>query len=193
VQLTLVTERVAAMLGETVHPQGAFAVVELPRPELPAALGTTPSLVAVLCGVTDPGNAGTVIRSADAAGADAVVLTAGSVDPYGGKCVRATAGSLFHLPVVTDVSIETAVSVVRERGMTVLAAVVDGEDLFTLDEVLSGPVAWLFGSEAHGLGSGAVALADTQVRVPMSDRTESLNLASAAAVCLFASARARRG
>lgn len=192
VAVTVVTDRVADSLGDTVHPQGVFAVVDIPRTDLAAGFGTDPDLVAVLCAVADPGNAGTVIRTADAAGADAVVLTKDSVDPYGGKCIRATAGSLFHLPVVTDVAVQEAVTAARDRGMTVLAAALDGRDLFELDEPLARPTAWLFGGEAHGLDASTLALADERVRVPMSGRTESLNLASAAAVCLYASARARR-
>ena len=153
-----------------------------------------PALVTVLCGVADPGNAGTVIRTSDAAGADAVVLTRGSVDPYGGKCVRATAGSLFHLPVVTGVSPGPTVAALREAGLTVFAAALDGTDLETIPTAeLGRPTAWLFGSEAHGLDPATAAAADRQVRVPIHGRAESLNLAAAAAVCLYASARAQRG
>jgi TrmH family RNA methyltransferase len=151
-----------------------------------------PRLVAVLHGVADPGNAGTVIRTADAAGADAVVLTAGSVDPYTGKCVRASAGSLFHLPVVTGVEADNAFPLLRATGLTVLATAADGtDDLDRLadDGGLVGPVAWVFGNEAHGLPTDVLAAADRTVRIPIRGRAESLNLATAAAVCLFATAR----
>jgi len=149
----------------------------------------------VLEAVNDPGNAGTVIRTADAAGADAVVLTDGSTDPHGGKCVRATAGSLWHLPVVSGAPLEQAVQALRAAGLTVLATTGAGEhdldDLQDRDQ-LSGPTAWLLGSEAAGLSEQALALADRTVRIPLHGAAESLNLATAAAVCLYASARAQR-
>jgi TrmH family RNA methyltransferase len=143
----------------------------------------------MLCGVADPGKAGTVIRTADAAGADAVVLTRGSTDPFSGKCVRASAGSLFHLPVVTGVTVAPTVTALRNAGLTVLATTLDGDSIEELDDVLTGPVAWLFGNEAHGLDPDVVAAADRAVRVPIRGRAESLNLAAAAAVCLYTTAR----
>jgi TrmH family RNA methyltransferase len=165
--------------------------VQQPRHRLETVLSGEPRLVAMLCGVSDPGNAGTVIRTADAAGADAVVLTRGSTDPYSGKCVRASAGSLFHLPVVTGVSIAPTVTALHDAGLTVLATTLDGDSIDDLDDVLSGPVAWLFGNEAHGLDEAAVAAADRRVRVPIRGRAESLNLAAAAAVCLYSAVRAQ--
>jgi len=194
------TEEVLAEMADTVTPQGLVAVCRPVDVPLPAVLARRPRLVAVLAEVRDPGNAGTVLRAADAAGADAVVLTAGSVDPYNPKCVRATAGSLFHLDVVTGVGLPEAVAGLRGAGAAVLAA--DGEGAEDLDDladaahegrgVLAGPVAWVFGTEATGLPPAARALADAVVRVPLHGRAESLNLATAAAVCLYAAARAHR-
>jgi TrmH family RNA methyltransferase len=188
----LVDERVARTLGDTETPQGVVAVVGQPRHRLGDLLRGQPRLLAMLCGVADPGNAGTVIRTADAAGADGVVLTRGSTDPYAGKCVRASAGSLFHLPVVTGVTVAPTVDALHEAGLTVLATTVEGDPIDEIDDVLAGPVAWLFGNEAHGLPADAVSAADRVVRVPIHGRAESLNLAAAAAVCLYASARAQR-
>jgi TrmH family RNA methyltransferase len=149
----------------------------------------------VLAGISDPGNAGTVLRTADAAGANAVVFPDGSVDPYNGKCVRASAGSLFHVDLVRGGSAEEAVTRLRGTGMTALAAdahaAVDLED-YADGGGLDGRTAWLFGSEAHGLPPALADLADTRVRVPVYGLAESLNLAAAAAVCLYASARAHR-
>jgi RNA methyltransferase, TrmH family len=184
----------AAMAG-TVTPQGVLGVASLVDVPLATALAGTPRLVAVLEQVADPGNAGTVVRTADAAGADAVVLTEGSVDPHNGKVVRASAGSLFHLPVVSGAPLEQAVAAARDRGLQVLATTGAGDD--DLDDLLDGgvlgrPTAWLLGNEAAGLSEGALALADRTVRVPLRGRAESLNLAVAAAVCLYASARAQR-
>jgi TrmH family RNA methyltransferase len=190
--VTLVSDRVAAALGDTRRPQGVVAVVGTPHHDLGAVVARAPGLVVVLAEVADPGNAGTVIRTADAAGADAVVLTRGSVDPYGGKCVRASAGSLFHLPVVTGVTLDAAIAVLRQGGLTVLATTLDGEDIDEVDLQLRAPVAWLFGNEAHGLPVGSTAAADRVIRIPIHGRAESLNLAAAAAVCLYATMRARR-
>jgi RNA methyltransferase, TrmH family len=154
-----------------------------------------PLLVTLLANVRDPGNAGTVLRTADAAGVRAVVFADASVDPYNGKCVRASAGSLFHLPVVAGVRLEEAVAAMRGAGLRILAA--DGRAGRSLDDPdvqarLGEPTAWMFGNEAWGLPPDLVALADEPVAVPIYGQAESLNLAAAAAVCLYASARAQR-
>ena len=182
-------------LAQTVTPQGLLAVcgfVDVPLAEVARA---APALVALLANVRDPGNAGTVLRTADAAGAHAVVFADASVDPYNGKCVRASAGSLFHLPVVAGTRLEEAVVTLREAGLRIVAA--DGRAGRSLDDPevrarLAGPTAWMFGNEAWGLPPELVALADEPVAVPIYGRAESLNLAAAAAVCLYASARAQQ-
>jgi signal transduction histidine kinase len=156
---------------------------DLPEPE---------GCVALLHAVRDPGNAGTVLRSADAAGADALVFSAGSVDVYNSKTVRASAGSLFHVPIVRGADTPTAIAALRGRGFRILAMDARGRvDLF--DQDLSRPVAFVFGNEAWGLPGDIASLADGTVRVPISGRAESLNLAAAATVCLFEWARRRRG
>jgi TrmH family RNA methyltransferase len=182
-------------LAQTVTPQGLLALcgfVDVPLAEITK---TTLRLVALLANVRDPGNAGTVLRTADAAGAHAVVFADASVDPYNGKCVRASAGSLFHLPVVAAAGLEEAVSALRQAGLRIVAA--DGRAGRPLDDPevqarLAEPTAWMFGNEAWGLPPELVALADEPVAVPIYGRAESLNLAAAAAVCLYASARAQR-
>lgn len=183
--------------------QGLVAVAVLVPAGLGDVLAAGPTLVAVLAHVRDPGNAGTVLRAADAAGADAVLLTRSSVDVHNPKAVRSTAGSLFHLPVVTGLDAGPAVQELRAAGLAVLAA--DGAGDHDLDDLLdvagqapagtpdlARPTAWVFGNEAWGLSEEDRALADAVVRVPIRGRAESLNLATAAAVCLFASARAHR-
>jgi len=148
-------------------------------------------LLAALSQVRDPGNAGTVVRAADAAGADGVLLSAGSVDVHNPKVVRSTAGSLFHLPVATDVDLAEVAHAARDRGLQVLAADGGGTtDLYQAD--LARPTLWVFGNEAHGLGTAERELADAVVRIPIHGRAESLNLAMAATVCLYSSARAQR-
>ena len=193
-----VTDRAAESLSETVTPQGLVAVCDLLVVPLGTALAGPPTLVAVLAGVADPGNAGTVIRVADAAGAAAVLLAGDTVDPHNGKAVRASTGSVFHLPVARDRDVAAVLDACRAAGLTLLAADAHGElDLHGPDApaVLAGPTAWLFGGEAHGLTPQLAAVADHRVRVPIHGRAESLNLATAAAVCLYASAqhRSRRG
>jgi RNA methyltransferase, TrmH family len=191
----LVSGEVMASLAQTVTPQGLVAVCGLPHRDLGDVLATSPRLIAVLAHARDPGNAGTVIRTADAAGADAVLLTGDSVDPYNGKCVRASAGSLFHLPVCMGGDPAVDLPALRAAGLSVLAA--DGGGTLDLDEadergLLAGPTAWVFGNEAWGLPATTLELADHVVRVPIHGRAESLNLATAAAVCLYASARSQR-
>ncbi len=190
-----VGDEVMASMAQTVTPQGMVAVCSFLDRGVDDVAAAKPSLVAVLAHVRDPGNAGTVIRAADAAGADALVLTTDSVDPYNGKCVRATAGSLFHLPIALGRDAPYTIAALRAPGLTVLAA--DGAGDLDLDEaidsgLLAGRTAWIFGNEAWGLPPETSGLADHIVRVPIYGRAESLNLATAAAVCLYASARAQR-
>jgi RNA methyltransferase, TrmH family len=183
-------------LAQTVTPQGLLAVCDFVDVPLASITGESqPQLVALLANVRDPGNAGTVLRTADAAGAHAVVFADASVDPYNGKCVRASAGSLFHLPVVAATGLEEAIGTLRQAGLRIVAA--DGRAGRSLDDPavqdrLAEPTAWMFGNEAWGLPPELVALADEPVAVPVYGRAESLNLAAAAAVCLYASARAQR-
>ncbi|WP_422632013.1 TrmH family RNA methyltransferase [Pseudokineococcus basanitobsidens] len=194
------TAEVLAEMADTVTPQGLVAVCRPVDVPLATALARRPALVAVLAEVRDPGNAGAVLRAADAAGAGAVVLSAGSVDVHNPKCVRSTAGSLFHVDVVVGADLGETVASLRACGAAVLAA--DGDGPADLDDLadeaerrtgpLAGPVAWLFGTEAQGLSAEQRALADAVVRVPIHGRAESLNLATAATVCLYAAARAHR-
>lgn len=189
------SDAVLAEVSQTVTPQGLVGVCRFLDSPFEDILAAGPRLVAVLANVRDPGNAGTVLRCADAAGADAVVLTDASVDLYNPKSVRASVGSHFHLPVAVGVPVEKAVQGLKDAGVRVLAA--DGAGDHDLDDELDGgtmggPTAWIFGNEAWGLPEETRALADAVVRVPIHGKAESLNLATAAAVCLYASARAQR-
>jgi TrmH family RNA methyltransferase len=185
----MVTERAAKALSDTVTPVGLVAVCEVPQTTLTEVLAGGPRLVAVAVGISEPGNAGTLIRLADAMGSDAVVLAGNSVDPYNGKCLRASAGSIFAVPVLAEPDTAGLVATLRESGIAVLATVLDGD--VDLDDVtLDVPTAWLFGPEAHGLPADVAAAADGRVRIPMRGNAESLNVAAAAAICLYASSRA---
>ncbi|MBU9765398.1 RNA methyltransferase [Mycobacterium sp. TNTM28] len=188
----VVTERAAKALSDTVTPVGLVAVCRLPAVSLDEVLGAAPRLIAVPVQISEPGNAGTLIRTADAMGADAVVLAGHSVDPYNSKCLRASAGSIFSLPVVSEPDAAATVARLQAAGLQVLATTIDGE--ISLDHVdLAPPTAWLFGPEAHGLPTELAAAADHRVHIPMPGQSESLNIASAASICLYQSARAHRG
>ena len=221
-RLTLVDDRALAVLSDSVTPAGLVAVCSFVDVPLATALDTSldtgldagpdaspdtspdttldaagsrgrrAALVALCAEVRDPGNAGTLVRTADALGVDAVVLAGQSVDLYNPKTVRASVGSVFHLPVATEPDPAHAVRTAQEAGLRVLAA--DGAGEVLLDdagELLDGPTAWLFGNEAHGLPEALTALADHRVRIRIRGGAESLNLATAAAICLHESARRR--
>jgi RNA methyltransferase, TrmH family len=186
VEVVHVSPDVMAKLTSTVTPQGLVGVagfVDVGMDAVPES-----GCVALLHEVRDPGNAGTVLRSSDAAGASAVVFTETSVDLYNPKTVRASAGSVFHLPVVRGVPTADAISRLHDRGFRVLAMDSRGsQDLYSSD--LSEPVAFVFGNEARGLPDVVTGLTDGSVRVPHAGAAESLNLAAAASVCLFEWAR----
>lgn len=195
IRIVAVTDRALAGLSEAVTPQGIVAQCATMDRSVVDVLAPPVSLVAVPVEVRDPGNAGTIVRCADAAGADAVVFAGDSVDVYNSKTVRATAGSIFHVPVAVAPDPARLVRRLSGAGLTVIAT--EGEAGADLDEaidtgVLTRPTAWLFGNEAHGLPDDVAALADLRVRIPIRGLAESLNLSTAAAICLFASARAHR-
>ncbi|WP_330473004.1 TrmH family RNA methyltransferase [Terrabacter sp. C0L_2] len=188
-----VTPEVLAAMCDTESPQGIAAVcrvLDLPLHDLLADLPSR-ALVCVLTNVRDPGNAGTVIRGADAAGADAVIVSDASVDVYNSKVVRSTVGSLWHVPISVGGAVPDILRALRERGVRLLAA--DGAGTTLLhDADLSGSHAWVMGNEAWGLPQEVRDACDDVVRVPIHGHAESLNLAMAATICLYASAEARR-
>jgi len=189
-----VTEAVIEAMADTVTPQGIVAVCRQFPTSVKDILGAEPKLIAILEEVRDPGNAGTIIRAADAAGADAVILTGRSVDLYNPKVVRATTGSLFHMPVAVGVELETVIERAKAAGLQVIAADIKGADLLAARKAgaLAAPTAWLFGNEARGLSDEHYALADWVITVPIYGHAESMNLATAASVCLYESAFAQR-
>jgi len=192
-EVEFVTEQVLDAMADTVTPQGIVAVCRQFPTSLKDIFSDAPRLIAILEEVRDPGNAGTIIRAADAAGADAVILTGRSVDPYNPKVVRATTGSLFHIPVAVGVELDTVIDRARAAGIRVLAADIKGDDLLAArrEGLLAGPTAWLFGNEARGLSDEHYALADGAIAVPVYGHAESMNLATAASVCLYESAFAQ--
>lgn len=181
-------------LSDTVTPAGVVATCRLPQHNLDEVLSIGAALVVVAVDISDPGNAGTLIRLADAMGTDAVVFAGEAVDPYNGKCVRSSAGSIVDIPVVCEQDTAGVVAKLSSAGLQVFATTLNGSDL-SLDEaepLLASPTAWVFGPEARGLSPAIAELADRRVRIPMSGSAESLNVATAAAICLYQSARAQR-
>ncbi|MCW2796612.1 RNA methyltransferase [Nocardioides sp.] len=190
---TLVDDRALASLSDSVTPAGVVALCRFLDRPLEHVLHRAARLVTICADVRDPGNAGTVVRTSDAAGADLMVFAGSSVDAYNPKTVRASVGSIFHLPIAVEADPGHAVRIAQEAGLLVLAADGAGEvDLYEADQLLARPTAWLFGNEAWGLPAELADLADHRVRIPIHGRAESLNLSTAAALCLYASARAQR-
>lgn len=194
IDVEFVTEQVLAAMADTVTPQGLVAVSRQTPTSLREIFAGSPRLIAICEEVRDPGNLGTIIRAADAAGADAVVLTGRTVDPFNPKVVRSTTGSLFHLPISVGGELGDVIERAHGAALDVVAADVKGDDLLSAraSGALARPTAWLFGNEARGLTDDALALADTALKVPIFGRAESLNLATAASVCLYESAFAQR-
>ena len=189
-----VDDRAMKALSETVTPAGLVAVCRLPASRLEDILAEEPALIVVAVDISDPGNAGTLIRLADAMGVAAVVFAGDAVDPYNGKCVRSSAGSIFAVPVCSEPDTAALIERLRAAGLQILATTLTGE--LSLDDaqpVLAARTAWLFGPESRGLSDEVAGQADRRVVIPMSDRVDSLNVAAAAAICLYQSARALRG
>ena len=189
VPVTLVDDAVLARLADAVTPQGIVAVARSRTVPLSEVAGT--GVLVVLDRVADPGNAGTILRSADALGAAGVVLTAGSVDVFGPKAIRAAVGSTYHLGIVTGVTLDEVARVCREAGQRIVGLDAGGGELLEQLAVLSGPLALVLGNEAHGLDAGADGLLDATVAIPLHPRAESLNVAAAAAIAIHAAVRGR--
>jgi TrmH family RNA methyltransferase len=184
-----------AGLAGTVTPQGIAAVCDVVDVPLSESLAPSARLVVLCDQVRDPGNLGTVIRCADAFGADAVLVSTDSVDLYNPKTVRATTGSLFHLPITVGVDVSAAVAAARGSGLRTYGA--DGAAQLSVDDLaasgdLGRPALWVFGNEAWGLTPEHAALLDAIVALPMYGRAESLNLSTAAAIVLYTTATAQR-
>jgi len=187
-----VSEKTMGRISDTRTPQGVIAVLRQFDIQLADLVATHPRLVVLLDRIQDPGNAGTVLRAADASGADSVIFSKGSVDLYNPKLVRSTAGSLLHVPAATDVDALSAIASLKAAGMQVFAASGAGESLTDIDaDVLSKPTAWVFGNEASGVAPAVIEACDKTVAIPIYGSAESLNLSTAAAICVYTSAFAQ--
>lgn len=188
VPIVEVSEAVMEKICDTKTPQGVVSVVSQIDLSLEELIASKPRLIAILDQARDPGNAGTVLRAADAAGADGVIFTADSVDVYNPKVVRSTAGSILHLPFVQNAKPAELAAALKAAGIQVFATAANGTPITSLGKKLSEPTAWIFGNEAHGVSAELMELADEVVSLPIYGSAESLNLATAASVCLYASA-----
>lgn len=183
-----VSASVLKSLSDAVTPQGAVAIARSPL--IPAPAVSSWDLVLVLDEVRDPGNAGTLLRAAVAAGASAVIFTEGSVDPTNPKTVRASAGALFRIPVASGAGLEQVAELAHGAGATMVGAAAEAErSLYGTD--LSGPLALVVGNEAHGLSGDRRSLLDETVSIPMPGPQESLNVSIAGALVLFEAVRQR--
>lgn len=189
-EIVICTEAVIDQFSSTVSPQGMTAIVRMWDQDPSKLFESETRLVVALTAVRDPGNAGSVIRVADAAGANGVVMSNDSVDLFNPKVVRASVGSIFHLPISIGQGLSQTISAAREAGMQVLAADANGVSLYGGVD-LAKPTLWVFGNEAWGIPAEVLELVDEVVSIPIYGQAESLNLATASAVCLYASAQAQ--
>lgn len=185
------SQRIINSLTEVESPQGIIGVIEEKRSGLSDILSSGKDLVVILEGVQDPGNLGTIIRTADAVSCAGVIVSKGTVDPFNQKTLRASMGSIFHIPVVASKNLEETINKLKANGFCVTAWAADGkESLF--DEDLKKKNAFIFGSEGKGLSRSVTALADRKVRIPMPGRAESLNVAVSSSVVLYEAIRQRK-
>lgn len=193
--VSLIDDSAARSLSETVTTTGLFAVCDTSAvsTSLEEAIeaGKQAGCLVIPVECNDPGNVGTIVRMTDALGAGAVILAGDSVDPLNSKAVRSSAGSVFHTAVARERDIDVVMEKVREAGFTTLATAMDGTLTLGVDALPDGPVAWLFGNEAHGLSEEITASAGASVSIPIKGEAESLNLATAAAMCLWETVRGK--
>jgi RNA methyltransferase, TrmH family len=186
----LTTPEIVEAISDTTTPQGVVGVVGAPRFSLVEAMRAA-TLVVVLADVRDPGNAGTLVRAAAAAGADAIVFTTGSVDAFHPKTVRASAGALFRAPVIVDVDPDEATGHLRSMGIDLIG--LDARSPEAVDAAdLTVPLAFVVGNESWGLAPERRSLVDRTVSIPMPGGMESLNAGVAGAIALFEAVRQRR-
>ena len=187
IKLVCVNENVMKKIADTETPQGIIAVCKMRQPKLETLLAGGKMLL-VLDRVGDPGNIGTMLRTADAAGIGGLVLLKGCADIYAPKTVRSSMGSLFHIPVLSGVSEQEFVSAAKKAGYDLLVTCLDGADnLYKAD--LSGRIAFVMGNEAGGVSKTLLEKADKRVYIPMAGRAESLNVAMAAGIVMFEALR----
>jgi RNA methyltransferase, TrmH family len=190
-EITLISERLFKRVARTETPRGIAALIELPQYDFDATLSRAHALALVACGLQDPGNIGTMIRSAQALGAAALVALQNTVSPFNPKALRSSAGAAFRLPIFTGWEPESLIRRLRGLGLRIVATDRRSDRLLT-EEDLRGPVAVLIGQEAAGLDEDLVRSADARVAIRIRRDTDSLNAAAAATIVLYEAARQRR-
>lgn len=188
----VLADHVFSHVSDTQTPQGVLAVVRRPAYTLEDVIsGACPQLL-VLENLQDPGNLGTIVRTAEGAGVTGIVLSSGCVDLYNPKTIRSTMGSIYRMPICCAADLHSALGEMKRQGICTYAAHLDGEQSYDQEDYRR-PCAFLIGNEGNGLTKETAAAADRLVRIPMSGQVESLNAAIAAAVLMFEASRQRRG
>lgn len=184
-QAIVFSDEVFRSLSDTVNPQGIMALVKMPEYSLGQIIHSAPenAMFLILDDIRDPGNLGTIIRTAEAAGAGGVILSRGCADIFNPKVIRSTMGSIFRVPFVTDY-LPSAVDVLKENKTSVYAAALDA-DIYYNEETYEGRCAFVIGNEARGVSEEVMKLADKKIKIPMAGRVESLNAAVSAAVIMY--------
>lgn len=190
--ITFIAHSLFKKITGTENPQGIAALVEKQRFQIEDLLDAPAAFILVAEQLQDPGNLGTLIRTADAAGLSGIILTKGTVDLYNPKVLRSTMGSLFHVPILTEVSITDAFTMLRDKGIRLYAADTSTEAVDYIKTDFSGPVALIIGNEAKGISAESRQGVDQLVRIGMPGRAESLNAAVAAGIILFEAVRQRQ-
>ena len=190
-RMTAVSDSVFTKVSETDHPQGILMVARQVTLSLERLLEASQPLIMVIDGVQDPGNMGALLRTADAVGADGVVVTDGSADPYNGKALRASMGSLFHVPLSVGVTRENLLVTLRKTGVRLYATALEQADEY-LQANYQGSLAVIFGNEGQGVSEKLLSGAEKNLHIPIYGRAESLNVVVAAAVIMYEAARQRR-
>lgn len=178
-------------ISDTQNPQGILAVVKKAKYSIDDIMAKD-GFVLILDAIQDPGNMGTIIRTADAAGAAGIIISSGCAELYNPKTLRSTMGSIFHVPLVTSNDLVKTITDIKSRGIKVYASHLDaGKNLFELD--MKGNIAIIIGNEANGISKEVLSCADVLVKIPMIGRAESLNASIAAALLMYEAVRARQG
>ena len=188
-ELFEVTEQIMNKLADTETPQGIIATASYAEKNLEEIRFKSVPLIVAVDGVQEPGNLGAIIRTSDAAGADAVIILKGTCDVFMQKTIRATAGSIFNIPIIyagTDKFLEW----LKSNGIMLIATVLDS-DKSIFDTGLKKPIAFVFGNEAHGVSNEIKRKADLILKIPIYGKAESLNVSASAAVCLYEAVRQR--
>ena len=186
----IISDKVFRNLSDTVNPQGVLAVVRQPRFELENILQKSNPLLIFLENLQDPGNLGTILRTAEAAGCTGIVADKNTVDLFNPKVVRSTMGAAFRMPFVTVEKLATAVALSKDKGVTFYAAHLGGKQS-CYDFDYTKPTAFLIGNEGNGLTDEAADLADKKIIIPMDGKAESLNAAMATGILIYEAKRQR--